>query len=151
MGLQVQSRDIGGVTYEVQQLPARRSMKLLARLGRLVAPLVSVAQGAAKAGGFQKLDSAVLAQSIGGLFDALPPDEVEPLLSELFASTCIIEPSGARQPLWPVFDLRMQGKAFDVLRLAAFAVEVNFSDFFDALRAGAPQGAEGEPSRSPST
>lgn len=150
MALQNQTREINGVTYEIQQLPARRAMKLLARLGKLVAPLVAVAQGAAKSGGVLKLDAGLLTSAVGGLFDALPPEDVEPLMAELFASAVILD-GNARVPLWPVFDLRMQGRTFDVLKLAAFAVEVNFGDFFDALRANMPAAEAEKPSTSPST
>ncbi len=40
MAIGTRTKEIGGITYEVQQHPARRAMRLLPRLGKLVGPLV---------------------------------------------------------------------------------------------------------------
>lgn len=135
MAIGTRTKEIGGITYEVQQHPARRAMRLLPRLGKLVGPLVGAVKAASNAGGLGEIPADVLARLVGSLFDSISPDEFDALLAELFAFTAIVEPSGAKLPLWPLFDSRMQGRPEDVLRLAAFSIEVNFSGFFDALRA----------------
>lgn len=138
-----QSKVIGGTTFEVQQHPARRAMRLLPRLGKLIGPLAGTAKAAASAGGLGEIDPDVLARLVGSLFDALSPDEFDALLGELLSFTAIVEPDGRKMPLWPVFDSRMQGRPEDVLVLAAFSVQVNFGGFFDALRAVPAQGTGG--------
>lgn len=143
MAIATQSKEIGGTMFEVTQHPAKRAMRLLTRLGKLAGPLVAMATGPAK-GGLAGADAGGLARAIGGLFEALPPDEVDGFLAELFVSTRIIEPDGRLTNLWPVYDLRMQGRTLDALKLAAFVVEVNFSDFFDALRGLQPPGPAAE-------
>lgn len=135
MAIGTRTKEIGGVVYEVQQHPARRAMRLLPRLGKLVGPLVGAVKAASNAGGLGEVPADVLARLVGSLFDSISPDDFEGLLGELFAFTTVVEPDGRKLNLWPVFDLRMQGRPEDVLRLAAFSIEVNFSGFFDALRA----------------
>lgn len=144
MSLHVKSKEIGGVVYEVQQLPARRALRLVARLGKVLGVLIgSVSTGGRGVG---DLD---LGDALAGVFDRVTPDEQDAILGELFASTTIVEPSGAKVPFWSVIDTRMQGKVFDVYKVAAFAMEVNFADFFAAPPA-APQG-EGAAPKSPGT
>lgn len=129
MSLHVKSKEIGGVVYEVQQLPARRALRLVARLGKVVAPLL----GSVSKGGSKALLDLDLGAALADVFEKVTPDEQDALLAELFASTTIVEPSGAKAPFWSVIDTRMQGKVLDVYLVAAFALEVNFADFFDAL------------------
>jgi hypothetical protein len=38
-------------------------------------------------------------------------------------------------PLMPIFDVKMRGRTVDTWRLVAFAVEVNYPDFFALLAA----------------
>lgn len=150
--LKVQSKEIGGTVFEVQQHPARRALRLVARVGRLGKALGGVLEGAMTGKGrrLADLDVGVVLEAIGAVFDVLTPDEQDAFFAELFACTAIVESSGQRVPLWPVFDARMQGRALDVYSLAFFVLEVNFRDFFDGL-ASVPVPAGVVPSPSPST
>lgn len=144
MGLTTQDREIGGVVYRVQQHPARRALRLQARIGKVAGALLSSVSGGK---GLAEVDVGSLVERV---FDTLSPDDFEKLAEDLFACTQIVEPSGALVPLWPVFDTRMQGRTMDVYKLGAFVLEVNFRDFFDALgRKPPPAAAPG--STSPST
>lgn len=147
--LQKQQRDIGGTTFEVHQLPARRSLRLIARLGKVLGPVLTRVAGILREGGkVGDLQVEKLAPVLGGLFEALPPAEAESLFEEILASTHVVK-GGRPVPLWPVVDIELQGRTLDLFKVAAFALEVNYADFFDALRAAAPPADEG--SKSPST
>lgn len=121
-----QSRLIDGVTYTLTPLPAWHALEVLQGLLKVAGPLI----GGAAAGG----DAG--AKSFGAAFQTNPA-EVAALLRRL------LEPAqyaGARgpEPLLPVFDVHFQGRLLSMFKLAAFAVEVNFGDFFAELRRRAP-------------
>lgn len=133
MAVGTRSTTIGGTTFTVQQHPARRAMRLLARLGKIAGPTLGALAGlASKPGSLGGAKIEALGGALGGLFDALTPDEADRLLEELLCFTSV-EERGRSAPLWPVFDVVLQGRPLDVLKLAKFSLEVNFGDFLDVL------------------
>jgi tail assembly chaperone len=142
MGLKSEARQIGDVLVTVTQHPARRGFRLLARLGRLIAPGLRAAGGA---------DSV-----IGLLLSAienLPDAEVEPLLLELFANARA-EKDGKNFPLSQpnMIDVAFEGNVSGIVQSVRFAIEVNFGGFFlDSLLGDDPPAAAEESSNSPTT
>lgn len=122
--LQTKNREIDGIEFAVTMLPAMRGLKLQARAARLIAPALS------KASDWE--------QAVGAAFAALGDDDVEQLARELLYNATAREP-GAREPL-PLFgpagcfDRVLAGRYATFYKLLAFAAEVNFEDFFVALK-----------------
>lgn len=128
-----ETREIDGLRFTVQQLPARRGMKLLNHLIRIAGPGLAKAAGALKGGDLAKLDLAnidfgALGEALKSIFDGLPDVEFDYVLDEMLAVTLLNE-----APLKPVFDAALQGRIGTVYKLLAFALEVNFRDFFGGL------------------
>lgn len=128
-----QTRQIGEHTYSVSQLPARRALEMFGRLGKSLGPALfeAIARGGQVDPDADAMDLvAALAPALGSVFSRLPPGELTALADELLEpATC----DGA--PIKPQFDLLFQGQILALLRVLAFAVEVNYADFFDAGRA----------------
>lgn len=126
-----ESKVIDGMTFTVQQLPAMRALRLLNRLGRFFTPaLASLVGGGGKLG---QADVGALAAAAGGLFDRLSEDELERLTKDLLETATVAIDGKDTGPVMPQFDLLFQGKMGAVLKLLAFALQVNYSDFSDAL------------------
>jgi hypothetical protein len=47
---------------------------------------------------------------------------------------CLVTINGITTPVLPVFDTEFQGKLLTVFKLTAFAIEVNYGDFFAAAK-----------------
>ena len=130
MSLESKTTDIGGVTYQVTQLPAMRGFKLLNRLGRTFGPTVADLLGGATS--LADLNVAFLAPSIRELFDRLTEAELETLTKELLGQA-LVTLEGKTKPLMPVFDIHFAGRYDDILKLLWFAVEANYGSFFGGL------------------
>jgi hypothetical protein len=102
----VTERVIGGHTYGIQSMPARRQFRCLGRLR--------------------------------GIETALDvPEDVVDLLLE----TAVVD----GKPLRPVIDELLRDKMDEMLQVVAFALEVNYADFFVAKRPAASPAAPPTP------
>ncbi len=129
------TRTIDGFSYDVTQLPGMRGVRFLARLGRIVGPSLGGLITSLQGGGLAGADLSAVAVSVGRLFIDLTENELEAICRELLGSATYRDP--VTQKIVPVmddFDLHFQGRAASVLKLLAFALEVNYGNFFDALR-----------------
>jgi len=125
---EAQTREIDGIPFTVQQLPAMRAAKLSHRLGSVVGPAIAkIAAGAAK----DELDLSQLGDAVQILFDRLPEKEFEALIKELL-ETAQVTINGQTAPLMPAFDAVFTGKISTLFKVLKFSLEVNFADFFDA-------------------
>jgi len=133
-------RTIGGNVFSVVPLPAMRSFALQPRLAPALAEVVGVLGSLSG-----DLDVGALGPAVGRFFAKLPADELEAVTRELLAGATM---DGAQlfTAAGNPFDLVMRGRTLDVWRLLAFAVEVNYPDFFALVRRGA--GGEEKGSRS---
>lgn len=128
-----QTRQIGARTYAVSQLPARRALEMFGRLGKALGP--AAFEAVARGGQVDPESDAMelvgaLAPALGTVFARLPPGELSAIADELLEpATC----DGV--PVKPQLDLLFQGQILELLKVLAFAVEVNYADFFDAGRA----------------
>ena len=135
----IPTRVIGGNTFTVAALPAMRSFCLQPRIAPAVAEALGAIGGIVGGGdGVADRDVSGLAPAIGKFFSKLPAGELEEIVVELLTgATCdgrtLFNGTAHGAP----FDLIMQGRTLDTWRLIAFAVEVNYPDFFDLLRGAA--------------
>ncbi|MBI5543609.1 MAG: hypothetical protein HY901_06960 [Deltaproteobacteria bacterium] len=120
-----ETKVVGGHTYAVSQLPARRAGELFVKLGRLGGPslLELISRG-------RDLDRDVraLAPVVVLLFDRIPPGEFTAIADELLSTA-----TRDGKPLADTVDLVFQGQLFNMMQVLWFAIVVNFSDFRDGL------------------
>jgi hypothetical protein len=127
--------------FTVQQMGGKAGGKLFVRLSSYLFPAVGQLGEALGKMDFSKglssdLDVGSVARGIsaasGVLFDKLTEQEYEELLAKLL-ETAYVEVNGKTVQLWPLWDDVMAGKVLTQLKLLAFALEVNYSDFLPAL------------------
>jgi len=133
MSLETKSTDIGGVAYQVTQLPAMRGLKLLNRLGRALGPaLADLLGGAESLSSIAQMDLGALGVSVRALFDRLTEDELQFFTATLLENARVTI-NGQVGPLMPVFDLHFAGQYENLFRLLWFALETNYGNFSGGL------------------
>lgn len=151
MGRQAESRTIDDIDVTVQQLPARRGERVFHRIMTAVGPALGAAAGGLGDGGAAVLDMDVdLGEAIRVLFDRLTWQELESIQKELL-ETAQVTIDGKTGLLLPVVDELLAGKVGTLLKITAFAVEVNFRDLFLLASSAGGLLARVRPSTSPKT
>lgn len=159
--METRESEVGGYTVRCTQHRARAAARLLAKVGRCVAPALAKIKGTIsadeKAADLKEMDLADIGPAIAGLFESLEDDRLDALMLEIFAHTTITMPSGDTQGELRVFDLS-RGEQIDsaftgnlplMFGCIKFALEVNFGSFFGAkgvIAAVAAMGAKARPS-----
>jgi hypothetical protein len=123
----MQTKQIDTYTVTVAPLPAFQALEHLTTLTTLVGPPVLGLFGG---------ESDKLAVALAASLRGIKPAEVTALLRGLLATTIIQKAGGVQTQILPVFDLEFQGKLLTALKIAAFAIEVHYADFFDVARKG---------------
>ena len=127
----IETRDkiIDGATYTVTQLPARRALRLKARLVKTFGPtLAQVFVSASK----DKGDNSDLVRTIELLGASLDENTFESLVGELLTG---VRKNGVE--LTPqIIDLEFAGDMPALYQVLWFVVEVNFGNFFSFLGIG---------------
>lgn len=129
--IESQKRTIGELDFELSPLPAWKALETWTRVIGVLAPGLNGLNGL-KAKTQEEMLGA-LARAIQGLASTNPA-EIQSL-SKVLLETCLVTVKGQQAPLLPVFDVVMQGRMLSVFKLLAWAVEVNYADFFDVARA----------------
>jgi hypothetical protein len=130
-----QDRQIGQFLYTVQQLPATRSLRLLHRLGKVLGPGLTQAASLGSVGSLANADVGVIVSGIAGILQTSAEDEVVGIVRDLLGTTFVTQ-NGQMVELAPLMDLHFQGNLLDLFKVVAFALEVNYGDFFGGLLAG---------------
>ena len=122
-------RTIDGLDFELSPLTAWKGMETFTRVTRFIAPAVSsiFSKGSGDTG-------AALALAFQGLASNSPAELKS--ITEILLEGCTVAFEGRTVRLLTVFDTVMRGKIFTVFKLLAWAVEVNYADFFAALKSG---------------
>ncbi len=120
---------IDGQAYRVTQFGATEGLRVWTKLAKLIGPSIGKAFGGVK-GGTALLDADVDPRAIGEaveiLVDQLDETEVVDFAKRLLAFTMI----DGREVN---FEIDFQGRMLVMLKVLQFVIEVNYSDFFDAL------------------
>lgn len=130
---ETRTRDIDGMTFQVQQLGGWAAQRLSIRLARIIAPSLARVAGAAGAG-LKSLDLSQLGSAADMLSDKLPPEEYVEIF-QLMLDGALISEGGGMIPLLKVFDLKLAGQPLTGFKLFKFCLEVNFESFSSALSA----------------
>lgn len=137
---ETRSKDIDGVTFTVQQLPALRASRLLFKLTKAVSPAVMKLAGAGDLRNLMRADTSALSEAASMLFQAFTPEEFDALVREVLEGATITV-DGRTVAALPGVDLELAGKTATLMRGVWFALGVNFGDFFDVLRGLVAAGA----------
>lgn len=116
--------EIDGATYSVTQLPARRALRLQAKLMKLLGPAVSEIF-IASAKNADTEDSSI-PKALKLLFDQLDEANFDILVMELLQG-CRKNNMELRAE---IVDLEFAGKLNTLFMLLKFILEVNYGDFF---------------------
>jgi hypothetical protein len=129
MALKDETREIDGFKVRTVQFPAMRSLRTLKRVGEVLGPALAKAQGVDL-----EADVSALGPAIGALFENI--GDPEALAREILESTTVIQ-DNRQIPLntTAMIDLVFSGATMSLLKVMAFALEVNFGDFFAAAAA----------------
>lgn len=131
MARQTQSKTFntseGALEISVLQLGGMQGGKLAVRLGKILAP------AAAKGTGVKDGDVDAIGSAVTILSDRLSPEEFESVLLQLLHGATVIGPKGSPQLTPALLDDLFAGRFEELLRLAQFALEVNFKSFYNAL------------------
>ena len=138
---------IDGVRFTVHMLDPWVANEILHMLGNLVGPSLGQLVGAVasksgdqsisqqlaegKSWAEKKIDPEFLSAGISGLFQRLDPTQTRLIMEQLAAVTTV----GEKGRLSETFAAVFQGKIGAMYRWAAFAIKVNFADFFSSIPA----------------
>lgn len=116
--IETREKSIDGSNYLVTQLPARRALKMKARLIKLFGPLL------------MSLDSG----SFQNLCQTIDENQFESLCMEMIQG---VRKNGVE--LTPAtFDLEFAGDMAGIYKVLLFIIEVNYSNFFTMIGIGIP-------------
>jgi hypothetical protein len=132
--IETKSKEIGKHTYSVTPLTAKKAYKLLTKILKIVGPGVGTIVDGRSADG-------LVGQLIGQITERLDETAVEQIVDMLIAQTTV-RMDGRDVPVEKIFDVHFVGKMSELMRVLAFALEVQYGDFFadlgGALGATAP-------------
>lgn len=128
MPLEIKQKTIGGRLYLVGMLPAFQGLDLLEQLSVIAGPALGAL---AKNGASGKVD---FESGAIRLFSALGGGKLRTITAALLASTCVEMAPGKEPRVLDVFDVLYAGNLSEVFKVMAFALEVNFADFFGAAK-----------------
>ena len=138
MAIKTETRSIGGREIRIRQLPYRDARRVFLTLAKLLGPgLIDTISGAASVADLRagKVDPVALVKGFRDLLHRLEDDQIE-ALAETFGMACEASMGGDR---WATMRAGIRDEIFtgsltDSFRWLAACVEVNYSDFFSALR-----------------
>lgn len=139
------TREIDGLSFTVQQMPVKRSIKLMHKLARAGVPALLKAVGTTKLDGLgetlglksllENLDLSNFGEAATMLFDKFSESDLDHAMAELFESATV-EGEGKTLPVLKALDVVISNPG-TVLKALGFALEVNYGDFSGAFLAAA--------------
>jgi len=118
------TRSIGARSYTVAPLPAFKALDVFEMLSVVIGPAITALAAAGQSGEVQPVAEALFKQLGGGKLRNLANQLLEGVL---------VEEAGKTAMMTVGFDIRYAGQLFEVFKVMAFVVEVNYRDFFDGV------------------
>lgn len=127
-----ETKTIKDLKFQLGMVPAMQSLEAMPRVLALVGPAISTLKDAVSGG---KVDQSKLLEVGAGIVAQLGKANPKELreVAELLLAPCQVQHEGKWVNLLEVFDVLMQGRIFTVLNLLAWAVQLNYQDFFALL------------------
>lgn len=149
-----QTKEIDGEAYTASLMDAETALAIFERVMRLVGPAAFEALAHAKdmpkdLADVEKLS--VFAPVVRVLFGGAGNGEVASLVKDLCGCCSVAAAGGKDVHLSKTFAIHFQGRTLTAFRVALFAIQVNYADFFGGLGGLlASAAAKGSASTSPS-
>jgi hypothetical protein len=127
--IKTRTETINGKIISVTQLPARRAIRLKARLLKLLAPTFGALFDSAPRGRnilSTDIPPAAFGKALEKLAETLQPEEYESLILESLSGTKIDNSDISTQ----TFDIIFGGELLFLYKVVWFSVKVQFEDFF---------------------
>lgn len=128
MSIQVETRDIDGHTYEMFQMSATKSIKVLTRIMKLIGEPIGLLSGGVetkKSVLDLELNSDILGRALKAIAEKLDEDMILTTIKEILEP---VQCDGKRI----LFETHFQGRIGHMFKVVKAALEVNYKDFFDA-------------------
>jgi hypothetical protein len=129
--IETKEKEINGATYSVTQLPARRAIRLKAKLIKLFGPALAQMVLQTTAENESKSKNSLVA-AIESLAASLDPAEFENLVVEVLQGSR----KNGKELLPQIIDLEFAGDMESLYKLLMFILEVNYANFFTMLGIG---------------
>lgn len=136
--LTAEQRTIDGIEFEIGMLPVKEARAVLVKLTKLLGPVIrEFGKDPARALG--DVDTSTLAAALAALSDSASAEDLDFLVARFSdCSKTLIGPNMVRM-VPAVSDQVFAGRLLSQFRWLWACVEVNYADFFSALRDLAPQ------------
>ncbi len=131
MARRSETRTIDGIEFTVTQMPAMRSQRVFQRLASAIGPAIAAALRDAPAGDAILEGDVRIGDAVKQLFDRLTIPELEAIEKELLETATVVQ-DGQTARVLAIADELLAGRLSTLFKLVAFAIEVNYRDFFDA-------------------
>jgi tail assembly chaperone len=131
-----QTREIDGMTFEVSQLDVKVSRAVFVRLTKLLGPALGELGKAISAAGSTSildLDHTAVLPAMAQLVACMSEEELEFLVQAFMKKSKFTPPEGTGQ-LIPLVDIAFTGRLLTMFKWLAFAIEVNYADFFAVFK-----------------
>lgn len=128
MGVTTKEKMIDGIAVKVQTLPAMRGLKVSRRVASIILPALTKASGVSGNLSATKLED--LGDAVSAFFDRFSDADLEYLRDEMLATAWLNGREALRE-----FDLLLAGQVITIFKILAFAFEVHFGNFSDAVPA----------------
>lgn len=130
--LELIPRTVDGTEYQFSQFGAKRSLKLLLKLSKIVGKPLAMAVASADGSGSlldKQLNPNMLAQAVEALMERIEESEALEIIETLTSGDgCLCK----HQKI--VFDLHYEGRLPHMFKVLFAALEVQYGNFFDALQ-----------------
>jgi hypothetical protein len=126
--LKQDTQEIDGLKFTCTQFPAMRGFTLLGRLIKTIGPAISVLSSADA-----EADIRDLAPLIAVALKDLDPDAATALAADVLAGTSVIMDKHVPLDTRANIDMVFSGKLGTMFKVLAFAVKLNYEDFFGGI------------------
>jgi hypothetical protein len=148
--IKTESKTVDGIQVTTTQLPAMRAFKLFFRLVRLIGPALGAFGDFDPKTDLKEVMKA-MSPSFMAAFSSLDPEEATALACAILENTVAFIPGQGNIQLnnQAALDIVFSGRVKAMLNVVVFAVQVNFSDFFDGDAPAVPASVPGPVANSP--
>lgn len=127
-----QTRDIDDITFRVEQLDVKTARAVFIRLTHLLGPSLAELGKLAGDGSILDVDHTAALGVISKLLASATEEDLEYLVQVFMKKSKFKMPEATG--LVPLVDIAFTGRLLTMFKWLAFAIEVNYADFFDVFR-----------------
>jgi hypothetical protein len=141
------AREIEGHTYRVRMLDPMVASDLLVDIGKVIAPALGAIGGFALGekdgvskllegdgnGSGETVVGSAFERGVVGFVDRLEKQKLREIVETMARATALVVGPQEEPELWPLFNAHFGGRLVAMYKWLAFALEVQYADFFLAI------------------